>query len=367
MLKKNLLEQNGKFWKIKALATRDTDGPTGDKIAEDSGVSLSNGDNNAEGKADTGGTDPVEKMILLTEMQKQIFAFLKLNKPSKATMIAKAVGKTFAKDVNPDLYKMKQLNFLSYNERLWSINEDCSQKLSESSIPSSEDSVLSQSYIEMDVCNLSDNKDIRRDSGIEVMSPLPNNTIRDKSNLIGPHTGKSHLQYEGNSPSPNNTIKDESNLTGVPTGDSHLQYESQMSNSQQNVMKYYYINLSQCTGITIGDTALQTKGDAETVYTVLPPDTFLHGPGGNSQPLPSEMPAHQTGPPWEVADWVVNQPSEIGPFGAPRTSSPVPSSNNKYTLNISGICEDLGNVALDEQDKNCEDHVVISSSAESLW
>ncbi|XP_072269759.1 Z-DNA-binding protein 1 [Pyxicephalus adspersus] len=61
----------------------------------------------------------------LTEQQKRIYEFLQQKKPQKALTIAKAVGKSYARDINPDLYKMQGWNLLDCSQdKLWSIKTE---------------------------------------------------------------------------------------------------------------------------------------------------------------------------------------------------------------------------------------------------
>ncbi|XP_069809677.1 Z-DNA-binding protein 1 [Dendropsophus ebraccatus] len=197
MMEKQLLEQKSRVWLIKASGGTENDGATGEENLEDSGVFASDAGNDAKGKANYGcPTETAPAAIHLSGLQKQIYDFLKSNPPSKARTIAMALGMGSAKYVNPDLYRMKQSLFLSHDEKkLWSINTDLNKKSCGSPIPSSEDSAINQSYIEMDSGASSDDKDFRRDSGIGEMGPSPNNTMRDEPNPTGPLPGEIRLQY----------------------------------------------------------------------------------------------------------------------------------------------------------------------------
>lgn len=60
-------------------------------------------------------------------LEDRIFRFLKANGPCRALHIAKALGMNTAKEVNPDLYKMRSRHLLSYDGQAWMIY-DSSQK-----------------------------------------------------------------------------------------------------------------------------------------------------------------------------------------------------------------------------------------------
>ncbi|XP_075819338.1 Z-DNA-binding protein 1 isoform X2 [Microtus pennsylvanicus] len=51
----------------------------------------------------------------------RIFRFLEANGPSRALHIAKALGMNTAKEVNPDLYRMRSSHLLSYDGQVWMI------------------------------------------------------------------------------------------------------------------------------------------------------------------------------------------------------------------------------------------------------
>nr|XP_048297178.1 Z-DNA-binding protein 1 isoform X3 [Myodes glareolus] len=61
-------------------------------------------------------------------LEDRIFRFLEANGPCRALHIAKALGMNTAKEVNPDLYKMRSRHLLSYNGQAWMIY-DSSQKV----------------------------------------------------------------------------------------------------------------------------------------------------------------------------------------------------------------------------------------------
>ncbi|CAH2303069.1 Hypothetical predicted protein [Pelobates cultripes] len=62
----------------------------------------------------------------LTPLQKAIYLFLINKDPQKAKDIAQGVNKKSAKEVNPDLYLMKEKHFLTHNEHLnlWSVTHN---------------------------------------------------------------------------------------------------------------------------------------------------------------------------------------------------------------------------------------------------
>ncbi|XP_040292609.1 Z-DNA-binding protein 1 isoform X4 [Bufo bufo] len=334
MKKMNLLEYNSsdKLWNIRAAAARDSDnnGRTGDKVTDNSSDSVDGTDNNT-GAITAGNQLALKKsMSQLTELQKSIFTFLKSNKPSKAVTIAKGVGKTTAKDVNPALYRMKALNLLSHDEmeKLWTIDTGITRTVSGSPNPSSEDSsanrdlttavaamaaaigpmvssgpelngnLLSpnQSHIEIDDCKLP-HKDVRRDSGIKVTSPYTDNTTSDEPNLTEDHTSH-YLQH----------------------GDINFQYE------------YRYPDITAQEAEQEQDSALgqsqQSRDDLISELSLLSTD------------------------------------EDEGPLSAPCTSSPMPSRHYNQALPFSGICDALENVTLDDQDngEQCAD----ITSAEQL-
>ena len=51
----------------------------------------------------------------------RIFRFLEANGPCRALHIAKALGMNTAKEVNPDLYRMRSSHLLSYDGQAWMI------------------------------------------------------------------------------------------------------------------------------------------------------------------------------------------------------------------------------------------------------
>ncbi|KAL2763518.1 Z-DNA-binding protein 1 isoform e, partial [Daubentonia madagascariensis] len=59
----------------------------------------------------------------LSDRQAEIYRFLEGNGPRNVLVIAQALGLRTAKDVNPDLYKMKSKHILDFDEKLkvWTI------------------------------------------------------------------------------------------------------------------------------------------------------------------------------------------------------------------------------------------------------
>ncbi|XP_040292607.1 Z-DNA-binding protein 1 isoform X2 [Bufo bufo] len=365
MKKMNLLEYNSsdKLWNIRAAAARDSDnnGRTGDKVTDNSSDSVDGTDNNT-GAITAGNQLALKKsMSQLTELQKSIFTFLKSNKPSKAVTIAKGVGKTTAKDVNPALYRMKALNLLSHDEmeKLWTIDTGITRTVSGSPNPSSEDSsanrdlttavaamaaaigpmvssgpelngnLLSpnQSHIEIDDCKLP-HKDVRRDSGIKVTSPYTDNTTSDEPNLTEDHT--SH----------------------------YLQHGSQILSAPLTVIKNYQFNIQGCSCFTVGDTTWLNKWDAEPIredITAQEAEQEQDSALGQSQQSRDDLISELS---------LLSTDEDEGPLSAPCTSSPMPSRHYNQALPFSGICDALENVTLDDQDngEQCAD----ITSAEQL-
>ncbi|XP_066241899.1 Z-DNA-binding protein 1 isoform X1 [Saccopteryx leptura] len=71
----------------------------------------------------------------LTEQQERIYTFLESGGPCKALVIAKSLGMKTAKEVNPDLYTMKEKRLLDYdkNARAWAIYQpEASREISQS-------------------------------------------------------------------------------------------------------------------------------------------------------------------------------------------------------------------------------------------
>ncbi|XP_044155931.1 Z-DNA-binding protein 1 isoform X3 [Bufo gargarizans] len=322
MKKMNLLEYNSsdKLWNIRAAAARDSDNNrrTGEKVTDNSSDSVDGTDNN------TGAITAVKRsMSQLTELQKSIFTFLKSNKPSRAITIAKGVGKTTAKDVNPALYRMKALNLLSHDEmeKLWTIDPGITRTVSGSPNPSSEDTSANrdvttavtamaaatgpmvssgpelngnllcpnQSHVEIDDCKLP-HKDVRKDSGIKVTSPYTDNTTSDEPNLTEHHTSH-YLQH----------------------GDINFQYEYRDPDI--------------------------TAHEAEQEQ-----DSALGQSQQSRDNLISELS-------------LLSTDEDEGSLSAPCTSSPMSSRHYNQALNYSGICDALENVTLDDQDngEQCAD------------
>ncbi|KAM5135678.1 Z-DNA-binding protein 1 [Mantella aurantiaca] len=138
----------------------------------------------------------------LTDEQREIFTLLEKKRPMRAIDIAKAVGKDRAKDVNPDLYKMMNMDLLSYRDKLWTLKSQCDKRctkenkvyeerrnsalLSDSNTDDS--SSLNQTDNENQDSNLSNG--IQCDSGI----PTPDHTINGAEHVIQPISGEGTMQ-----------------------------------------------------------------------------------------------------------------------------------------------------------------------------
>ncbi|XP_044155929.1 Z-DNA-binding protein 1 isoform X2 [Bufo gargarizans] len=342
MKKMNLLEYNSsdKLWNIRAAAARDTGAITAVK----------------------------RSMSQLTELQKSIFTFLKSNKPSRAITIAKGVGKTTAKDVNPALYRMKALNLLSHDEmeKLWTIDPGITRTVSGSPNPSSEDTSANrdvttavtamaaatgpmvssgpelngnllcpnQSHVEIDDCKLP-HKDVRKDSGIKVTSPYTDNTTSDEPNLTEHHT--SH----------------------------YLQHGSQILSAPLIVIKNYQFNIQGCSRFTVGDSTWLNKWDAEPIreangdinfqYEYRDPDITAHEAEQEQDSALGQSQQSRDNLISELS--LLSTDEDEGSLSAPCTSSPMSSRHYNQALNYSGICDALENVTLDDQDngEQCAD------------
>ncbi|CAN2389882.1 double-stranded RNA adenosine deaminase activity, partial [Pristimantis euphronides] len=279
------------------------------------------------------GRGAAAQMVPLTELQESIVTFLKSNKPSRAINVAKGVGKKTAKDVNPDLYMMKSFHLPSYNEqqKLWTINTGPAQTLSETPTSSSEDSTTNQSYIEADGC-----KDIGRDSGIGKRAPRG----RVWAELMMQHSINHYFLVCTEAESPNNTVREEPDTRGLPTGDHYL------PPYVKNII--YNINIHGCRSFIVGDAAQMNQHCTGHIRKDCDPfGDFPYGRSDASDSARSQMPVYRAGPLWDVSGGIVHYHSTTGPLGEPLTSSPAPFSHCRQTLNISEICDGLGNVTLD--------------------
>ncbi|XP_069607062.1 Z-DNA-binding protein 1 isoform X4 [Ranitomeya imitator] len=303
---------------------------------------------------------------VLTDHQREIYHCLESNGPQTALSIAKAIKKKTTSEVNPHLYKMKAMNLLEQNSKVWSIKavaitvfgglpsdstgdvegpatngsmsgtevasktiELTDQRLSHtlrgSPNCSLEDSAVNQSHIEIDGGKFSDEPDNRRDSGIDVEGPATNGSI--------PGTEVASKIFE---------------LT---------EQRSQMTSTPQNVIRNYNINIYGSHLITIGDTTSATQGGTEPIKeenTTIYHDyhdtdiaaqekrnqesAFSHGEQSTDNSLSGPILLHTS--------------EEEGPATAPCTSSLGHSSYHEPNLNIAMICDGLGNMILDDQDNN---------------
>ncbi|XP_066442943.1 Z-DNA-binding protein 1 [Eleutherodactylus coqui] len=370
MKKMGLLEfsSSDKVWDIATASARDNNG---EKIREDSRASVSSAENLSDigGKAEYGGateTEPAGKRIQLTELQERIYAFMKSSKPSRALSIAKGVGKTRVKDVNPDLYKMKNVNLLNYNEqeKLWTINTGPAPALGGSPTSSFEDSTTNQSYIETNSC-----KDIRRDSGIGKKDPPPANDrspVRVWAEPMMQHSiSHNFFVCTGVTQShPDDTARDEPDVTGPPAGESYSPCGSQMV-YPQNIIQTYNINIQRCRYIIVGDSSTMDIRHTESGTKDYECGSNIPcGPADSSDFVLSEMPDYHTGPLPEAPDGI-GRYHYTGPLGAQLTSSPIPASRCMQTLNIAGICDELKDVTLDERDNGSEECAASTSAAEA--
>ncbi|XP_053527171.1 Z-DNA-binding protein 1 [Artibeus jamaicensis] len=66
---------------------------------------------------------PLKLSCQLSERQEQIYRFLEANGPSRALIIAQSLGLKTAKEVNPDLYALRNKHFLNYdqNSNAWAV------------------------------------------------------------------------------------------------------------------------------------------------------------------------------------------------------------------------------------------------------
>ncbi|KAM4030991.1 Z-DNA-binding protein 1 isoform 2-T2 [Anomaloglossus baeobatrachus] len=303
---------------------------------------------------------------VLSDQQKEIYQYLESNGEQTALNIAKAVKKKTAKEVNPDLYKMKAMNLLELNSKVWRIKalapkgvEGPATNGSVSGIELASKTIKLSELQESIITFLTSNKpskavSIAKGVGKNVAKDVNSNLYKmmelkllclDKEEkLWSINTGhprklsgssncsledsglnQSHIEIDGvnfaveqdtrwdsgigvTSPCYDNTMRDEQKQTAPLTGETYLQHGCQMTSTPQNVTRNYNFNIHGCHSFTISDIICQTQGDAEIIRD--------------------------------------------GLFSAPCTSLPGPSSYLKQTFNISEICDGLGNVTLDDQDSN---------------
>ncbi|XP_073436794.1 Z-DNA-binding protein 1 isoform X3 [Dendrobates tinctorius] len=218
---------------------------------------------------------------VLTDFEKEIYHHLESNGPQTALSIAKAVKKKTTSEVNPHLYKMKAMNLLEQNSKVWSIKAVAT-------------------------------------TGVE--GPAKNGS------MSGTEVASKKIEL--------------------------TEQRSQMMSTPQNVIRHYNINLYGCHSFTVGDTTLRTtQGGTEpireensTIYheyrdTDIATQEELNHESAVSH---SEQSTDDS-----LRESIILHTSEDE---APCTSSPGHSSYHEPTLNISAICDGLGNVTLDDQD-----------------
>ncbi|XP_073436793.1 Z-DNA-binding protein 1 isoform X2 [Dendrobates tinctorius] len=268
---------------------------------------------------------------VLTDFEKEIYHHLESNGPQTALSIAKAVKKKTTSEVNPHLYKMKAMNLLEQNSKVWSIKAVATTGV--------EGPAKNGSMSGTEVASKKIELTEQQENIITFLTSNEPSKARNIAKGIGKKVAKDvnrdlYKMKELNLLCMDNKEK----LWSINTG-------SQMMSTPQNVIRHYNINLYGCHSFTVGDTTLRTtQGENSTIYheyrdTDIATQEELNHESAVSH---SEQSTDDS-----LRESIILHTSEDE---APCTSSPGHSSYHEPTLNISAICDGLGNVTLDDQD-----------------
>ncbi|XP_077316707.1 Z-DNA-binding protein 1 isoform X1 [Lithobates pipiens] len=318
----------------------------------------------------------------LTEQQRAICTLLEENRPMGAKDIAKRLEKT-RKDVNPDLYRLKNMDLLTHSEeKLWSLksqnhtrckerDEEC-EELGRSTIPSDNnhtDDTTSPNQTETENPNnqLCNGTQCNNDTECE---ELGRSTIPSDNNHTDDTTSPNQTETEN----PNNQLcngtqcNSDTALIGVSSLDHTYvggQYPTQVPNGWSTVQSYthitppviknytFYIQNSQ--NFTIGDN-LVNGGDIQDPGYITGDSAALTD-GSDAQY------AVQGAEQLPALEWPNSSQSEDGSMNAsdlsmaeeireppPRTSSPIDPNPSRQCLNLSTICDGIEQLKLEQQD-----------------
>ncbi|XP_063815120.1 Z-DNA-binding protein 1 [Pseudophryne corroboree] len=352
----NLVDRDdSKHWFIKLHENADNNRRSGTQKRTETEVAA---------QQDPSGTE-TEKTSELTEQQAKICSFLRrINGPQKAKSIAKGIGRTTAKDVNPDLYSLKKLDLILHNEQdhLWAIKH-----------PTCTATPSAAEY-----------------------------TTTDSANTTHPLTEEDHMQNSTPSAA-EYTTTDGANTTHPLTEEDHMQNWSSQRDQHITINKNYSIQIISSQNFSIGDNTKLSISDKEnldpahtTEYedfvdyadafhvpeTTAPSQAQYEDPNSNQTNSSREYDSgigddtiwtdmsnsHITGQEVERQDLALANSihtedgsssdssfldieSNLMHQNPPAlTSSPIISTHSMRNVNISDICKGLADVTLDEQE-----------------
>lgn len=318
----------------------------------------------------------------LTEQQREICTLLEKNRPMRAKDIAKKLEKT-RKDVNPDLYTLKKMDLLTHSEeKLWSVksqndtrcnerDKEC-EELRRSTIPSDNNRTdittsLNQTETENPNNQLSNGTECNNDTECE---ELRRSTIPSDNNHTDDTTSPNQTEAENPNnqlcngtqcnndtaligvSSPDHTYVGGQNLTQFPNGWSTIQSYTQI---HPPVIKNYTFYIQNSQNFTVGDNLVNGGDSQDLGYMTGDSAALTDGSGAQYASQGAEQP-----PPLE---WLNSSQSEDSSMNAsdlsmaeeiqeqpPRTSSPANPNPPRQCLNLSTICDGIGQLTLEQQD-----------------
>lgn len=255
----------------------------------------------------------------------------------RAKDIAKKLEKT-RKDVNPDLYTLKKMDLLTHSEeKLWSVKSQNGTRCKERDKECEE---LRRSTIPSDNNHTDDTISPNQTEAENPNNQLCNGTqCNNDTALIGVS-------------SPDHTYMGGQNLTQFPNGWSTVQSYTQI---HPPVIKNYTFYIQNSQNFTVGDNLVNGGDSQDLGYMTGDSAALTDGSGAQYASQGAEQP-----PPLE---WLNSSQSEDSSMNAsdlsmaeeiqeqpPRTSSPANPNPPRQCLNLSTICDGIGQLTLEQQD-----------------
>ncbi|XP_077316708.1 Z-DNA-binding protein 1 isoform X2 [Lithobates pipiens] len=273
----------------------------------------------------------------LTEQQRAICTLLEENRPMGAKDIAKRLEKT-RKDVNPDLYRLKNMDLLTHSEeKLWSLKSQNHTRCKERDEECEE---LGRSTIPSDNNHTDDTTSPNQTETENPNNQLCNGTQCNNDTALIGVSSLDHTYVGGQYP------------TQVPNGWSTVQSYTHIT---PPVIKNYTFYIQNSQNFTIGDN-LVNGGDIQDPGYITGDSAALTD-GSDAQY------AVQGAEQLPALEWPNSSQSEDGSMNAsdlsmaeeireppPRTSSPIDPNPSRQCLNLSTICDGIEQLKLEQQD-----------------
>ncbi|XP_075032605.1 Z-DNA-binding protein 1 [Mixophyes fleayi] len=342
----------------------------------------------------------------MTEQQEKIYSYLKENKPQRAIVIAKEVGRKCAKDVNPDLYLLKTMDLISHNEKekLWTI-----KSLTSTAIEPHESSTYASGYIQKYIsentppiltqdanygCRPSNDKDGSqdKDSSTEATPAAAEYTTMDGPNMTEPLTGENNMQNYTNWSNPPSIVNKSYVFNIYHSQNFSIGDKMRLTSYKENVDPALATEYQRYEGqtyesdVTMNTTLNQTqyedpgyqpfnKMDAsrdydsgignDTIWTDLS-DPHITAQEGEQQDLTLCNNNQKENDSANDSSLLHTESGLMLQNQLALTSSPIVCSHSVQTLNISDICDELENVTLDEKEEQSTTSCSISSVTDSF-